>query len=322
MVENLLLLKNYFRKNNIFFRDDDFFSFPGSSEASVFLFKKNIYKIINKKESKKVAIIFKEFRNSLSSDFDLIFPPYKIVNKEKEYDIWEMEYSNERDLEKLIFGGLFSEKEIFPKIDSIIYERIDLMFQKTKKKINCGEKNKLIKDIFETIDVNFKKANIELGEWNKKKIKIYKNIINNESIGYLSLTHNDLSVGNILVNVAENPSVKFIDPRSSLPQHDITFFSGNVALDLVGYFVSIERKHLEVSNNDSLVAFEGSKNNFRKYVNIYRDNKIFSDIFLNIIFLAWYSSYLGCVCEYCLSEDRKYLYKEMERKALLIIKQL
>ena len=126
-----------------------------------------------------------------------------------------------------------------------------------------------------------------------------------------SLTHNDLSVGNILI---KKNHAFFIDPRHTVPcgkqqEH------GNIAFDLIGYHVSMIRKELELAQQNNRLNLNTINKDIEQYILKY-ENKAFNPLFKHLCYLHWFSVYCSCACEYCLDKKRKWLYDKMQQFAL------
>jgi len=66
------------------------------------------------------------------------------------------------------------------------------------------------------------------------------------------MVHKDLTVGNVVINLENNLSY-FIDPRISLPYLNEKEKHGNIAIDLVGYYISVLRKDMEIKKNSNKI---------------------------------------------------------------------
>src|SRR5262249_33288452 len=127
-----------------------------------------------------------------------------------------------------------------------------------------------------------------------------------------TVIHRDLSVGNIMVN--EAGKVKLIDPRPSLPQlaeKESQYIFGSVVFDLVGYKTSLFRKYLEKARNNDAAYLLRPIVLIDKVIEGYQRKGYFSEEMKDLSSVYWNSVYAACKCDYCLAENRRWLYEIM-----------
>jgi len=137
----------------------------------------------------------------------------------------------------------------------------------------------------------------------KRKAELLKNFV-------ASFAHKDLSVGNVLVS-DDNKQVRFIDPRLAVPYLEESQASGNVAIDLMGYYVSFLRKEMEARKNNEGLDFSEINKDIEKEIKEYKERGVFSEQMGRLCMAVWYSVYAACKCDYCTAPERVWLYDEM-----------
>jgi len=293
----------------------EFIEFKGSSGALVILYKKKIYKITDNKTYLKEKKTINNLSDKLRSLFTKIFPDFEFIDTpDKPYGIIVFEYFGRFNYEEIILGAI--------KIDDIKYENIilsannkildllDILHKKTSFDGSEKEITELIKHVVEIIKLNLANANLWTEKW-KLEINKLEKICTKQSL-VLSQSHNDLSVGNIfLLNNPNKVSIKLIDPRPSIPQSTRIMPTGNLAIDLLGYEISITRKLFEVKEQDKKNTLNDALKEIQNQKQYYINQKVFTVEFGKLVKIAFLSSYLACKCEYCLAKERIDLYNYM-----------
>jgi len=128
-------------------------------------------------------------------------------------------------------------------------------------------------------------------------------------------------VGNIIVS-EKKKSVYFIDPRKAVPYLNTSRALGNVSVDLIGYYVSVLRKEMELKRKNSEVLLSSIKMAIKKEIKDYEKNHIFNPLLKDLCFLVWFSVYVACKCDYCMSKERVWLYKKMRENTKFYLKKL
>lgn len=278
----------------------------GSSESSVFLVNDNtVYKIGPKNnyfEGEKYHL----FSTYLKNNYEEIFPAINLVFEKNDLCIWKMKYLGENFEDYILSAGC--KKNIFI-FNTLVLKKINFIYEKTKILKDKKKNNQQFFDeIISAIECNLEKSNminIFQEKLNRIKKSSKKITINNIP----SIVHKDLSVGNIIIS---SNDIFFIDPRSIIPHSKVEAPVGNIAIDLVGYYVSMLRKNMELKNDAKSKNIYPVINTIEDEVKYYEDHKIFSVAFKDLCFMVWYSIYLSCRCDYCLSVDRVWLYEKMK----------
>jgi hypothetical protein len=164
-------------------------------------------------------------------------------------------------------------------------------------------------EIMSALKKNLRNAGVE-NIYNKKIKRLYEQSEKIISGCKPSMAVKDISVGNIILE-KNRDAVRLIDPREAVPYLKKTHAKGNVAIDLAGYYVSIERKETELNKTKFKISLDFIKNDIDKEKKQYIKNGAFSEIFYVFCLCLWYSVYISCRCKYCLSPERRWLYKKM-----------
>jgi hypothetical protein len=172
--------------------------------------------------------------------------------------------------------------------------------------------NNFFVELIKAIKQNIKQA----GLWDRNTVRFLNKIERSKKI-FLdnatgSLAHKDLTAGNIIIDKNGSNLVRFIDPRNSLPYLKKSFPSGNISVDIIGYYITILRKEMEHKKLFGDKISTTAKKIIRQELNNYKNEGIVNGNLLDLTMFFWYSVYLACKCEYCTSKKRKWLYDEMK----------
>lgn len=127
------------------------------------------------------------------------------------------------------------------------------------------------------------------------------------NVGKASLAHRDCSAVNIIGDAA---NVRFIDPRTAVPNCvNGTRFASPI-FDLMALQVSLERKELEIRRRAPDFTLNGKMAVFQVIEMLLHQEGATASMRL-LCELAVNSAYAACRCSYCLDPSRAWLYKRM-----------
>lgn len=286
----------------------------GSSDSSVFLVGgKEVYRVGPKNDIDASMNVYARFTKSLSR-YDVIFPWVKLL-VDGDVSIMRMEYVGGRTLEKMILQMGKTQKGVveFFRFNREILGLLRMIYSETCLSQDGSEnllQNRLfLEELIEALDINLEKAGLKKeGASFLGKLERDSNSLIHQTIS--SLAHKDFSLGNVLIS-DKNGSVKFIDPRISIPYLTKSDAIGNVAVDVHGYLVSIERKEMEIQREYPSASLELIKKEIEKEIARYIKEGVFSSVVSEVCRAFWYSVYAACRCEYCTSPERVWLYDIM-----------
>lgn len=289
----------------------------GSSDSSVFLVGgKKIYRVGSKTDINDSMNAYARFSESLSY-YSMMFPWVELLVN-GDISIMCMEYIGEFTLEKIILQMEKTQKEVSElfRFNREILERLKIIYLETCLSQDSSEnslQNRLfLKELIEALSINLERAGLKKeGILFLSKLKRDLNNPANQAIS--SLAHKDFSVGNVIIS-DKNRLVKFIDPRNSIPYLTKSNAIGNVAVDIYGYLVSIERKEMEIQREYPSASMELIKEEINKEAMRYINDGVFSSVISKACRALWYSVYTACRCEYCISPDRVWLYNCMVQR--------
>lgn len=288
----------------------------GSSRAEVFTCNGKIYKIGPLGEAKKEIAVYNMFRKKMKEKYNEIFPSISLLLTTKTA-IWEVERMGETNLEDVFlnFSAIKTERAELEQLNRETLRKIEIMFDSTNNNLPTRQKKALLflKEIFSALEVNLKKARIKNREILVAIKKFKKNSSQFISCFVSSLAHKDLTVGNIVVN-NKKQTVRFIDPRHAIPHLEKSSVNGNIVFDLTGYYISILRKERELAHDKGIFLPAGIPLIIKEKIEKYEKEKVFTEGLKEICMLVWYSIYLACKCNYCMSKQRIWLYNEMLEK--------
>lgn len=284
----------------------------GSSDSSVFLVGKKIYRVGAKADIDDSMDVYARFKKLLLC-YNNIFPQIELVAN-GDISIARMEYIGEYNLEKIIFQMGKKEEGIaeLSRFNYEVLEKLRVIQKETSNRLtnldNLQQNKLFFNELIDALSVNFEKADIKKeGNLFLNKLKANADMFIKQTIS--SLAHKDFSVGNIII-WDEDKSVKFIDPRNAVPYLIKSKAMGNVAIDIAGYLVSIERKEMELQHEYPLASLKLIKDEIGKEIEKYYNEGVFSPMVLNACMALWYSVYVACKCEYCVSK-KEWLYNKM-----------
>ncbi|KKQ79581.1 MAG: Hydrolase [Parcubacteria group bacterium GW2011_GWC2_38_7] len=304
------ILKRYFEAHRI--ENTEIKALAGSSEAKTFLCNKNIYKVGSSAVIQKELHAYGKF-NSRMKSYETIFPQMEIVFEDLGNSVLDIENLGKQSLEAKYkeAGVSVTELEV---INKKVLAKINLLFEETKT--NSGD-DLFFDELISALKINLEKAGLseklsdDLNRIIEKKELILKSYVS-------SFAHKDLSVGNIILS-DDGEKVRFIDPRVAVPYLTESKAIGNVAIDLIGYRISLERKELEVRKTNINVDYSSLFQEIENEIKGYICAGVFTKEFKKLCEVLWYSVYSACKCDYCTASERLWLYNEMVRRLLIAI---
>jgi HAD superfamily hydrolase (TIGR01549 family) len=287
--------------------------FQGSSASVVFKYKDKLYKSGPTSEINKELNIYRNFEKTLGKHFKKIFPEFKTIKEQKGFCLCAFDFVGSYNLEDYILSPKIKNKKFIYKINKTVLKNLDKIF-KLSYINDPAQKTKVFQELLEAININLDKAEMldEKQKYFLNKVEENKNIFTEHL--KISLSHKDLTAGNIIINKAKKRSY-FVDPRATLPNLQKKDFSwGNIGFDLAGYYVTTVRKEMELQKDSP----QNNLNEIKKEIEIKKEkwikNHIINEKFFDLCVLFWYSVYLSCKCDYCMSPKREWLYIEMAEK--------
>lgn len=297
---------------------------PGSSSADVFQCGEKIYKVGPIETALKEIAAYNRFADLLP-DYNSIFPSVQFLTTEGKISIWEVEFVGSESFEEALLSLNHAESKGIGRLEILHKEvlvKIRQVFNATVLKTMSAreqESGLFFRELMEALKVNLKKAGfpeVEIGKANQ--LEIFERTFVGSSLS--SLIHKDFSVSNIIVG--KQDSVRFIDPREAVPYLEHSKAIGNVAFDLVGYYVSVLRKEMELQRNNPNLSLGNIIHSIEQEIESYKRENIFSKALEKLCLAVWYSVYSACKCEYCTSPERKWLYDEMVNRLRLWLEEL
>lgn len=300
----------------------------GSSGAKIFLCGQKIYKVGIIEEIRKALSAYGRFAKALlPDDCRDIFPVARPLMQNDKMGACEIEFVGRRSLEDvfLSFDGTTEVLDELMRLNSEALIKIKRLFDLTREKSRQGSRSgKLfLDDLIAAIRINLKKAGIGDDDFRPlaDQIRRMRRLFICDFIP--SLSHNDLSVGNVIVD-DRSRNIKFIDPRAAVPYLDKSRADGNIVVDLVGYYISVLRKEAELQKSKPLISLYPLRNTIEKAVDACGRQKIFTPLLKDLCNLLWYSVYAACNCAYCTAIERIWLYESMRnetKRSLLKIRE-
>ncbi|MEK9175329.1 MAG: hypothetical protein AAB795_01925 [Patescibacteria group bacterium] len=295
----------------------------GSSASSVYLVGHSIYRVGPKKEVARDISCYNAFKSRLQ-DYQKIFPAFAILFDSNGMVICQIEYIGKRNLEDMLMGLRLDGKSyrMIESINSSVLKIIKSLFEATK--LPKGElstrsaNQQFLRELLRALIANLRLADMA-DELNLKKLSRLRTI----STKYFqpSIIHRDLTMGNIMLrDISHEP--RLIDPRHAIPYLNDGYIFGNVAFDLAGYYVSLQRKEMQLKRKDLRFNLASIVELVRSEVDDYIRSGVFDITLFNLCLLVWYSIYSACRCDYCLANKRKWLYAKMRKKTLELYSEL
>lgn len=136
--------------------------------------------------------------------------------------------------------------------------------------------------------------------------------------GVATLAHRDLSVVNIIVH---DELVRFIDPRSVVPNGTLGAEFASPAIDLVALSVSLERKELELKRLCPEITLEARELVAAKLRSA-EESGVAGRNLIRLSEAVVRSAYAACRCAYCLAPERLWLYEKMYADTLVCVQRL
>jgi len=294
----------------------------GSSDSTLFLVDKEVYRVGPKEDVATTMLVYSRFKHSFSN-YGNIFPWIELI-VDADTSIARMEYVGSLTLEELILQMKGTKKEILSlgrfnrevlKHLRAIHTETSLRFNRVK---NLEQSKFFLDELINALSINFKRAGL------RKEVVSFLEILKDNSDAFnqvvSSLAHKDFSVGNIIIS-NKDESVKFIDPRIAIPYAMRSSAMGNVAVDITGYLVSIERKEMELQRERPSTSLKFIKEEIECEIKRYYNERVFSPVVLKACMVLWYSVYSACKCEYCTAPERVWLYDNMVQRLRIYLTQ-
>lgn len=305
-----IVLRKYLQENNIEF--ENIKKLNGSSDATAYLCEDKIYKVGPDKTIMDEVKTFERFKNKMKS-YSSVFPDMEVVQSADGVSILWIENCGGRNFDDIYLRET-DNLDLLKTLNRKVLAKIGVVFNETQY---VDDGNLFFEELIEVLKLNLQKAEL----WPEyegvvKGIEEKKSTFLESFVG--SFAHKDLSVGNILVS-DDNERVRFIDPRLAVPYLEESQASGNVVIDLMGYYVSFLRKEMEARKDNDNLDFSEINKDVEKEIKVYQDKGIFTEAMGMLCVAVWYSVYAACKCDYCTAPERVWLYDEMVvrlRKAL------
>ncbi len=279
----------------------------GSSEAKTFLCVQDIYKVGNDLVIQKELQAYGRFKNKMKS-YNTVFPEMEIVFNDSGCSVLWIENLGRQALEDKYKETDASLTEL-KTLNKKVLAKINLLFEETKIDFFDAD---FFDELIVALKINIDKAGLSekllpaISALEQQKDKTLNRYV-------ASLAHKDLSVGNIILS-NDGDKVRFIDPRSAIPYLEESKASGNIAIDLIGYLVSLQRKEMEVKQLNKNIDYSDLVNEVENEIKGYICAGVFTEDFKKLCEALWYSVYAACKCDYCTAPERLWLYNEMVRR--------
>ena len=297
-----IVLRKYFEKNNLKISKTK--KLQGSSEAKAYLCDDNVYKVGPEKIILDEVKTFERFKHKMTS-YASVFPNMEVLQTDDGVSILWIENCGKNNFDDIYLGAI-KELDLLRTLNKKVLAKIGVLFTETQHVDNGAL---FFEELMSVLKFNLRKAEL-WPEYEEVVLRIEarKNIFLQNFVG--SFSHKDLSVGNILVS-DDNKQVRFIDPRLAIPYLEENHPSGNVVIDLIGYYVSFLRKELEAKHEAANIDLSEINQDIKKEIKVYQGNEIFTEEIKTLSMAAWYSVYAACKCDYCTAPERVWLYDEM-----------
>lgn len=292
----------------------------GSSNSIILRYKNSIFKSGLAENINKEIRVYKKFKNILGSKYNKIFSHYSIVKQTNNHLVYKVKLLGEYSFEDYLLSPKTKDEELIQIFNSSILKNIETIHTLSMSD-NAEAMREFYREILRALHKNLFKANL----LNKNNLNLLKLLKNNELIFInnclSSMAHKDLTVGNIIINL-KNSASYFIDPRASIPYSNEKEKYGNIGIDLVGYYISVLRKEMEIKKKSDHVSLTAMKKHITNKITYYIKEGATSQPFIDLCNLFWYSVYMACKCDFCLSPERAWLYTEMQNNFDLYFKKV
>jgi hypothetical protein len=232
-----------------------------------------------------------------------------------------IEYCGSRNFEDLILKSDLSDGGVFNTVQSThraALQGMNIIFEESKVSDPPRmreESGKFFQELLDALKVNLTLGGI-IGDYYGTLDKVESSREKFLGVCIPSLAHKDLSVGNIVVS-DNGTSVKLIDPRTVVPHLDQTgpdSALGNIAIDIVGYQISLYRKQLELIHSGKTDRLTPLLHEVSAAIKSYIQDGFFTDEMKLLCETVWFSVFSACKCNYCLAPEREWLYNLMVEK--------
>lgn len=292
----------------------------GSSSSIVLGYKNSIFKSGVTDNVKKEIQVYKKFKNILGSKYNKIFSHYSIVKQTNDHLVYKVKLLGEYSFEDYLLSPKTKNEELIQIFNNSVLKNIEKIHTNSMSN-NMEAMKDFYEEILKALHKNLLKANL----LNKNNLNLLELLKGNELIFInnclSSMTHKDLTVGNIIINL-KNRNAYFIDPRASVPYSNEKEKYGNIGIDLVGYYISVLRKEMEIKKKSDHISLTAMKKHITSEIAYYIKEGVTSQPFIDLCNLFWYSVYMACKCDFCLSSERVWLYAEMQNKFNLYFKKV
>lgn len=301
--------------------DSEIQKLEGSSNTEVYRVANNIYKIGPQKDIELAFQVNQRFQVYAPTSYNDMFPAIELTPLDIEQAGLKVEYCGSRNFEDLILKGDLSDEDAYNTVQFV--HRVTLQsLQRIFGESKLGDPTRIHEDslrffqeLLDALKLNLTQAGLidsygdTLDRVGSSREKFLSECIP-------SIAHKDLSVGNIVVS-DDSTRVKLIDPRLTVPHLEQTGSDsalGNIAIDIVGYQISLFRKQLELIHSGKTDRLTPLLNEVSAAIKSYIQGGVFTNEMKLLCETVWYSVFSACKCNYCLAPERKWLYDLMVEK--------
>lgn len=301
--------------------DSEIQKLEGSSNTEVYRAANNIYKIGPQKDIELAFQANQRFQVYAPTGFNDIFPAIELIPLDAEQAGLKVEYCGSRNFEDLILKTDLSDESTYNTVQLVhvaTLQNLSRIFEESKLDNPArtrAESSKFFQELSDALKVNLTLAGI-IDSYDDTLDRVRSSREKFVSEYAPSLAHKDLSVGNIVVS-DDGARVKFIDPRLVVPHLELTepdTALGNIAIDIVGYQISLLRKQLELVHSGKEDRLSPLLSEVLAEIKRYIQGGVFTDQMKLLCETVWYSVFSACKCNYCLAPEREWLYALMVEK--------
>lgn len=301
--------------------DSEIQKLEGSSNTEVYRVANKIYKIGPQQD---IALAFqanRRFQDCAPISNKDIFPAIEFSPLGAEQAALIVEYCGSRNFEDLILKSDLSDESTYNTVQLVhvaTLQNLRGIFEESKLDSPArtrAESSRFFQELSDALKVNLTLAGL-IGSYGDTLDRVGSSREKFVSEDVPSLAHKDLSVGNVVVG-DDWTSVKFIDPRLVVPHLEPTepdTALGNIAIDIVGYQISLLRKQLELVHSGKADRLSPLLSGVSAEIKRYIQDGVFTNQMKLLCEVVWYSVFSACKCDYCLAPERKWLYDLMAEK--------
>jgi len=293
----------------------------GSSNTEVYLVGNQIYKIGSQTEIEPAFQANQRFRIHAPKSYKEILPSIEFIPLDGNLAALKIEYLGSRNFENLVLEGNLSNDDVYDLVGFVhteVLQKLRMIFEESKLENPLqiqNESTRFSQELLSALKLNLIRAGL------MEQVDDFFDVAERYQEKFIagcipSLAHKDFSVVNIIIS-DDGTEVRFIDPRLTVPQLDQTQLNtplGNIAIDLVGYQISLIRKQLELRHSNKKDRLSPLLDEVLVTKENYIQNGVFTHPMGLLCEATWYSIFSACRCNYCLSPERKWLYNLMMGK--------